>query len=223
MEVLSKRLSVIASLVEDGQAVCDVGTDHGHLPAHLLKSGKYPSVTATDINLKPLQNAKENLERLGAQNVKLVLCDGLSGVTRDLADTVIIAGMGGEVISGIISRCDFIKDNVTLILQPMTAAAELRDFLYENGFEISKEIPVTENGKLYSVMVSRFCGVFRTLDSAERLIGKITAEHPVGRQYIQKQYKICKTCADSLSNVPYKADEYKAFFETAQKLEKLLG
>ncbi len=220
---LSKRLALIASLVGEGTSVCDVGTDHGYLPAFLSKSGKCRSVTATDIKTKPLESARANLLRLGVDNVELVLCDGLSGVTRDRADTVIIAGMGGEVISGIISRCDFIKDNVTLILQPMTAAAELRDYLYENGFEVTREIPLEENGKLYSVMVARFCGVFGTLDSVGRLIGLITPETNEGRAYIQKQYRICNDCATALENVPEKAEDYTEFFETAHKLKSLLG
>ena len=220
---LSKRLALIASLVGEGASVCDVGTDHGYLPAFLSKSGKCRSVTATDIKTKPLESAKANLLRLGVDNVELVLCDGLSGVTREKADTVIIAGMGGEVISGIISRCDFIKDNVTLILQPMTAAAELRDYLYENGFEVMREIPLEENGKLYSVMVARFCGVFCTLDSVERLIGKITPETNEGRAYIQKQYRICNDCATALESVPEKAKEYAQYSQTAQKLKTLLG
>lgn len=221
MITLSTRLALIASLVEEGQTVCDVGTDHGYLPAFLAKSGKFPSVTATDIKIKPLESARSNLKRLGVANVELVLCDGLSGVTRQKADTVIIAGMGGEVISGILSRCDFIRDNVTLILQPMTAAADLRDYLAQNGFGVEREIPIKDNGKLYSVMVARFCGVFRTLDNVERLIGGITPDTQEGRAYIQKQYKICADCALALESVPEKADEHSKYFDTAQRLKNL--
>ena len=51
---LSKRLSVIASLVKKGARVCDVGTDHGYLPIALKKSGLVSSVIATDIRKGPL-------------------------------------------------------------------------------------------------------------------------------------------------------------------------
>ena len=67
--------------------------------------------------------------------------------------------MGGEVISGILQRCDYIKsDAYSLILQPMTAADHLRKFLTQNGFEIEKEIAVEDNSKLYTVISARFCG-----------------------------------------------------------------
>ena len=137
---LSKRLSLIAQFVNEGSSVCDVGTDHGYLPAFLYLSGRCKSVSATDINEKPLLSARNNLDRLGANGVKLVLCDGLAGVTRDDADTVIIAGMGGEVISGIIARAEFLRDDtVSLVLQPTTAAKELRLFLAQKGFAVERE------------------------------------------------------------------------------------
>ena len=64
MPVLSERLKLIASMVPQGKSVCDVGTDHGYLPAALCLSGKYSSITATDIREKPLENARKNLEKL---------------------------------------------------------------------------------------------------------------------------------------------------------------
>ena len=36
---LDKRLLVCAEMTE-GSFVCDIGTDHGYLPAYLLRSGK---------------------------------------------------------------------------------------------------------------------------------------------------------------------------------------
>ena len=163
---LSERLSLIYSLVPDNSSVCDVGTDHGYLPAALCLSGKMRSVTATDIREKPLENARENIRKLEADSVNLILCDGLDGVSKDLADVVIIAGMGGEVISGIISRCAFAKDtSVTFLLQPMTSADKLREYLSQNGFLIEKEIPIKENGKIYSVMQVRYCKEAYEIDS----------------------------------------------------------
>ena len=104
MNNLSLRLSTIASLVPKGAFVCDVGTDHGFLPIFLMESGKARGVIATDINEKPLKKAKENLKKTGTEGITLRLCDGLSGIKKGDADTVIIAGMGGEVISGILER-----------------------------------------------------------------------------------------------------------------------
>ena len=223
MQTLSERLSLIAGFVDAGSSVCDVGTDHGYLPAFLYLSGKSPRVTATDIREKPLENAKANLERLGVRGVNLILCDGLSAVTRDMCDTVIIAGMGGEVISGIIDRAPFVKDSsVKLILQPMTAARELREYLAQNGFEVEQEQAVRENRKVYSVMVARFSGKPYILDSVTSLIGHLKVDSEASKEYIKKQQRIVYNCAKSLSTVVEKQSEYLEYKVLSDALEEIL-
>ena len=197
MHTLSERLSIIASFVPKGKSVCDVGTDHGYLPAALYLSGDYPFVTATDIRQKPLDNAKKNLEKLNADGVKLILCDGLSGVSKQQAETVIIAGMGGDVISGIIERCPFSKDSL-FILQPMTAAGTLREYLANNGFSVISETAVFENKKIYSVMVCKFDGVLRKLSASKKRIGELTPANEQNKEYILKQLSIAQKCVFDL-------------------------
>lgn len=216
----SERLSLIASLIPQGDSVCDVGTDHGYLSAFLALSGKYGKITATDIGEKPLLNARSNFERLGVTDVDLVLCDGLSGVSRDRADTVIIAGMGGEVISGILSRTEFIKDkDITLILQPMTAADSLRLYLAQNGFSVENEIALEENKKLYSIMVCKYCGAPYSIDNVRQKIGILKPDTESAKNYIKKQTKIAFKCAEDLKN--YDESRAKVFFDTAKKLQAL--
>ena len=188
---LSKRLSFICSLVQTGSKVCDVGTDHGYLPAFLYKSGKCQSVCATDIREKPLETARKNLALSGADGVKLYLCDGLDLITRNMADTVIIAGMGGEVISGIIDRAPFLRDNtVTLILQPTTSADKLRQYLADNGFVVVCERAIKDNGKIYSVMQAHYCGMPYPIDDLRRHIGLLRPDYTDAKEYIKKQHSI---------------------------------
>lgn len=221
---LSKRLSLIARFVNEGSSVCDVGTDHGYLPAFLYLSGKCKSVIATDINEKPLTSARANLERLSADGVRLILCDGLEKVTRNDADTVIIAGMGGEVISGIIDRAPFLRDNtVTLILQPTTAAKELRLFLSQNGFAVEKETALSENGKIYSVMCVRFTDTPYNIDAVRAVIGILKPDSDDSKIYIEKQYRIAKKCADDLSAVKNKQTEYKYYLNLSKELKNISG
>ncbi len=224
MLALSKRLSLIASFVKTGSSVCDVGTDHGYLPAFLYLSGKCKSVTATDIREKPLQSAKNNLEKLGADGVRLILCDGLSGVSGDAVDTVIIAGMGGDVISGIIDRTHFLRDNsVQLILQPTTSADRLRRYLAENGFAVQKETAVSENEKIYSVMLASHTGRPYILSDVQELIGKLKPDSNEAKEYILKQYRITKKCADDLANVSGKQRQYDHLLNLSEQLKNILG
>ena len=222
--LLSKRLSLIASLVETGSSVCDVGTDHGHLPAFLYKSGKCKSVIATDIRKKPLENARKNLEAANAAGVELKLCDGLDGITRDMADTVIITGIGGEVISGIIDRAPFLRDyTVTLVLGPTTSAGRLRDYLAQAGFVVVFERAVEDNGKLYSVMKAHFRGIPYPIDNLCRAVGLVKPSYEEGRAYIKKQYSVIKKRADELSQTGKNTLLYRESLDTAAKIEKLLS
>ncbi|MCQ2455631.1 MAG: class I SAM-dependent methyltransferase [Clostridia bacterium] len=197
MHSLSQRLKTVASMIPQGTSVCDVGTDHGYLPAALYLSGNYGSITATDICEKPLENARKNIRKLGANGVNLILCDGLEKVEKENAQTVVIAGMGGDVISGIIERCPFKKHSL-FVLQPMTAAKVLRIFLAENGFSVIKETAVAENGKIYSVMLCRFEGKKQLLSPAKKRIGELKPTTEENIAYIKKQYNICKKCIADL-------------------------
>lgn len=223
MIILSERLRLIETLVPDGAAVCDVGTDHAYLPAALIMGGRVRSVIATDLREKPLLNAKENLSRLGIDGVQLRLCDGLSAVGREEADTVIIAGMGGEVIAGIISRALWLCDkSVTLILQAMTSCEALRDYLAGNGFAIEKEITLTENGKVYSVIVARYDGKMRDISPVYRYIGGIKYESCSDKAYIEKQYKRLNDCAVSLEGVEGQEERCKEYKTAADGILRLM-
>ena len=57
MVSLSKRLNAVASLVESGSSVADVGTDHGYIPVYLVENKISPFVVAMDINEKPLASS----------------------------------------------------------------------------------------------------------------------------------------------------------------------
>ena len=68
---LSQRLEMLGSLVPRGQAVADIGTDHGYLPIYLIQKGISPRVIASDVNQGPLKITRENLRRyLGDECVK---------------------------------------------------------------------------------------------------------------------------------------------------------
>jgi len=148
---LTPRLKLIADMVKKGSRVCDVGTDHAHLPIYLSQNGIASNVIATDVAQKPLCVAEKNVKRYNVQNVELRLCDGLSGVAPFECDVVIIAGMGGETIRDIIRNAEWVKSK-KLILQPNTSAPELRTYLFSNGYKIERETYVKDRRFIYSVM-----------------------------------------------------------------------
>ena len=63
----------------------------------------------------------------------IVLADGLDGVQpeKDGVNEIIICGMGGELIARIVDASAYTRTpDVNLILQPMTCAPELRQYLW---------------------------------------------------------------------------------------------
>ena len=128
---LSPRLLAVAELVREGAYVADVGTDHAYLPIYLCLSGKARGAVASDINEGPVQRAKLNIASHKLEDKILVLhTDGLRRVDILCPDDVMICGMGGELIAEIISGAEWLKKRRNrLILQPMTQADKLRDYL----------------------------------------------------------------------------------------------
>ena len=162
---LTKRLSAIFDLIENGSVVSDIGTDHAFLPIKLIESGKCKKVIASDIVDGPLMSAKKNITAHNIfEGIELVKSDGLENVVKFSPDTIVIAGMGGETISDILNASDYPqKSGATLILQPMTHAEVLRNYLFENSFEICDEIVVREDNRFYIIIVSRYLTLHENL------------------------------------------------------------
>jgi len=155
---LSARLEAVVGQVARGAGVADIGCDHGLVSARLLLSGIAGKVIAADLRESPLMKAAANFERFDISDmVQLRLGDGLSVVSPDECDTVIIAGMGGDTIADILERAPWVKKGEhTLILQPMSAAERLREWLYKNGIGEAEETLVKEDdGRIYVVMTAR--------------------------------------------------------------------
>ena len=151
--LLSPRLAGIASKVLRGARVLDIGTDHGYIPVYLLQNGVSDFAIAADINEKPLERAMGNIEKAGFTDKILTVCtNGAQGIDPALYDTVIIAGMGGILISEILAD---IPEDKKLILQPMTGIPELRKYLYENGYEILDEQLAREEEKIYVIITAQ--------------------------------------------------------------------
>ncbi len=156
MVKLSARLQAIADLVPKGGSVADIGTDHGYIPVRLAQNGLAKKITAADINAGPLNHARLTAAEHGVSNyISFELCSGLEFPTAHDHDTIIIAGMGGELIISILEKASWTKDGVTLILQPNSRIHTLVGWLQENGYFVESARLVKDAGKLYQILVVR--------------------------------------------------------------------
>ena len=162
--VLSRRLTAIKEYVTPGYVLADIGTDHALLPVRLLMEGKIPRAICCDIGRGPLERAREHLELYHVDHLaETRLSDGLSALEPGEADSVLIAGMGGELTVRILKDCDRRTDEAgrgflgtvrEWILSPHTEWDVVRRYLRVSGRVITRERMLREDGKYYVVILA---------------------------------------------------------------------
>lgn len=152
--ILSKRLQAVADMVKPCSVAADIGCDHAHVSIYLCKSGLAGKVIACDVAKGPLVMAAGNVRDAGMEaKVELRLADGLMGLARGEADTIIIAGMGGRLMTRIIDDgIDRIREGCVMVLSPQSDIPQFRRFLHEKGFVFDGEEMILEDGKFYLIM-----------------------------------------------------------------------
>lgn len=189
--MLDERLLQIAKLVRKDSFVCDVGTDHAFLPCFLVRENITAHCVACDINELPLKSAAENIARYGFQSkIQTILSNGLSNVPSHLAQDIVIAGMGGELIATILLASNYTRDSTKqFLLQPMTQVPYLRKTLCQNGFSIIKEIPVIMRNHYYTIIQVVYSGAKTTCSELFSVIGKIPEQNTAAAlKYCKHEY-----------------------------------
>lgn len=147
-------MKAVAAMVTPGNILADIGTDHGYVPISLVQRKKIPKAIAMDINMGPLQHAREHISMCQLENyIETRLSDGVQKLQVGEVDSILIAGMGGELVVNIISNgMEVCRSAKELILQPQSELEKVRRFLREKKFKIMDEDMVIEDGKYYPMM-----------------------------------------------------------------------
>lgn len=206
---LTARLQQLADWVRPGAKLADVGTDHAYLPVWLDIHGRVSSAIASDLRKGPLERARQNGALHGAQHVSYRLGNGLEGIAPHEADTIVIAGMGGENIVSILRAAPWTKDGAhTLLLSPHTKSEELRSYLSENGYRILREALVLDRDTLYPVM--EVTAGEMALTTAQCYGGAALLHDPLGDKYlIQRIVRLQTAVLGARRADPEKADRLR--------------
>ena len=133
---LSKRLEAVATLVDVGKRVIDVGCDHAYLDIYLTLNNENKCI-ATDINKNALNIAIKNIKKYNLEDkIETKLTDGLEGLKISKNDNIVISGMGTSTILEILNTN--ILSN-TLIISSNNNIDILRKEIIKLGFYIEKE------------------------------------------------------------------------------------
>ena len=141
-------------MVSVGNVLADIGTDHAYVPIALIQQKKIPRAIAMDVNAGPLHHASENIAMCQLEDyIETRLSDGVWGLTVNEADSILIAGMGGELTIRILTEGEEVCRNAKeLILQPQSELRKVRKFLREHKYKIIDEDMILEEGKYYPMM-----------------------------------------------------------------------
>ena len=170
---ISKRLSIIANMVEDNSNIVDIGCDHGLLDIYLAQIKKNINIIASDINKKALNNAINNIKKYKLSNkIKTIISDGLDNIDTSNTDTIVISGMGSHTIIGILhNNLKKLKNVKTIILQSNNDIDFLRKKMVAIGYHIEDEELVYEKKQIYTII--KFIKGYKFYTNKELYFGPI--------------------------------------------------
>lgn len=228
---LSKRLQSVANLVTRGLRVADIGCDHAYTSIYMMREGIATHVIAMDINKGPLEKAKANVRayRYGEQ-IETRLSDGAKKLEVGEVDALLISGMGGALMIKILSdRMDVFRSLQEVVLQPQAEIHLVRRFLHQQGFVITNETFLKEDGKYYVAMKAKNLHTM-SKDEADKSLaqyglsyekecydyyGKLLLEekHPILEEFLHREISMRKEIQEKLKE--------KVTANTAKRLEEL--
>ena len=155
------RIELLASLNKDANSLVDVGCDHGYVAIKAIKEYNAKHAYLLDVNQLPLESAKKNVSHEGLlDKTDFLLSDGLikyEGPT----DNLVIAGMGGMLITKILSdSLSKAKCFKKVILEANNEVDKLRGFLINNHFVFDDEFIIKDGKKASPVTLFVMSGNF---------------------------------------------------------------
>lgn len=218
---LTPRLQAIADSINEFEVLADIGTDHAFLPIYLMENGKITKAIATDINKGPIDIAQERIKKYKFEDkIETRQGNGMTVIEPNEADAIVIAGMGGMLITEIIEQSKSVAMAAKmLVLQPMLDSGKLRRYLLQSGFEIFEEELAKEDRKIYEIIWARYTG--EMVETTSMLdIGPIIIEkkHLLAKDLIDKKVAELNNIIEKLGLVESELSQ-KRFQECKEQLD----
>ena len=234
---LSKRLQLVASLLPKGANFADIGSDHAYLPCFVCMNDPTAHAISGEINQGPYESAKQTVLAYNlTQRVDVRLGDGLSILDDNEVNEIVIAGMGGSLITSILEAGKKKLDNLDrIIVQPNIDERSVRQWFMDNGYTIESEKLLEENGHLYEIICARKNHDKQSLELSEKdlLFGPILRKNK-SKDFMnkwlaiyKKQQRIIKQMERSVHASEKRVNQFKAEckwmeeeLQIAKKLDK---
>ena len=208
---ISDRLRSVGDFVKEGANVIDVGADHGLLEIYLLQKEKTKSLLAIENKSGPFSILKNNLKDY---DVDILLSDGIKDMPPQV-DTIVIAGMGGILITNILNAHEEKLTNVKQIVVDAHRDIELvRREITKLGFYIEKEKIIYENDVYYFVI--SFLKGHKDYSQEQYEWGYKTFEDPLFKQFKEAELKTLL-----MNLIRFKSSEKSSLEAIKEKEEKI--
>jgi tRNA (adenine22-N1)-methyltransferase len=217
---LSKRMKVVADMVEPCQCVADIGCDHAFVSIYLAANHVASHVIASDVRPGPIEIARRNVGEWGLSDViDIRLNDGLNGIKPGEADTIIIAGMGGMLMIDILSKNKEVASaSRTLVLQPQSDIEKVRRYVISCGYIITDEDMIIDMGKYYNILKVEILETnFTHIDNS---LEYNDIEYRYGRILLQKKNEVLKEYLSYTYNVNKEILEVIGDSQSASAVER---
>ena len=149
--MISKRIKTIASLIEPQESVIDIGCDHCYLLIYLRNNGHQGALMGTELREGPFNNALNNLQAYGYDDIRIIQCDGVQAVDEQM-QVAVMSGMGYHTVTHIMENDPAYFENCDrIIIQVNSDVDKLRRWLMENGYAIIDE-NIIKDYKYYEIL-----------------------------------------------------------------------
>ncbi len=196
--MLDERLTLAFQLITPCDLAADIGTDHAHLPAELLRSGTCRRMILTDCSASALANARQTIIRLRlTDRADLRLGNGLEPI-REKCDWICITGMGGRSSRDILLVGQARLQGAALVLSAHTDLPLVRAAVSEIGYTLDREEPCYCAGRFYLVLRAR-PGAQPLTDREIRLGGPLfRSASPMLLPWLQRRRDILRASLEGL-------------------------
>lgn len=201
--------------------IADIGADHGKLIIALAKNDIAIHGFAVENKPGPFQRLEKAIVAAGLENkIDVILGDGLMDLPP-VVDTVIMAGMGGNLIVKILKRDVLKLLNVnTIIVEAHSAISKVREEVAGLGFIIADE-KIVEDGKKYYEIIKFIKADIAFLNKLDLEYGPILRKEK-SYTFIEKNLARIKVIDDLIKNKNLDQSRRKELEDEKRRIENIL-
>lgn len=217
---LSKRLLAIYDMVPRG-FIADIGADHGKLIIALAENDIAIHGFAVENKPGPFKRLEKAIVEAGLENkIDVILGDGLMNLPP-VVDTVIMAGMGGNLIVNILKRDVSKLENInTIIVEAHSAIRKVREEITGLGYVIADET-IVEDAKKYYEIIKFVKADIAFLNNLDLEYGPILRKEK-SYTFIEKSLARIKTIENLIENENLDQTRKEELEEEKRRIENIL-